>query len=168
MDLHTIEIEKTGLIFFDVLNGYYHEASDAAKQKKKPMVDNAVRLMKTARKVGMPIFFAKGSHREDEGTTVLLNSGERGEEQLVVRKTRGLAEKALVAIRAVRIIGAAITDETGKRERGLGLIKRFEQALLDKPRPTHGEQRNVALSVGGRREIRLRTSAGRSTSTSCR
>jgi ureidoacrylate peracid hydrolase len=74
MDLHTIEIEKTGLIFFDVLNGYYHQASDAAKQKKKPMVDNAVRLMKTARKVGMPIFFAKGGHREDEGTTVLLKT----------------------------------------------------------------------------------------------
>jgi nicotinamidase-related amidase len=74
MDLNTIEIKKTGLLFFDVLNGYYHEASEAAKQKKKPMVDNAVRLMKTARKLGIPIFFAKGSHREDEGTTVLLKT----------------------------------------------------------------------------------------------
>jgi ureidoacrylate peracid hydrolase len=74
MDLHTMEIEKTGLLFFDVLNGYYHEASDTAKQKKKPMVDNAVRLMKSARKAGIPIFFAKGSHREDEGTTVLLKT----------------------------------------------------------------------------------------------
>lgn len=50
MDLHTMETEKTGLLFFDVLNGYYHAASEAAKQKKKPMVDNAVRLMNTARK----------------------------------------------------------------------------------------------------------------------
>jgi ureidoacrylate peracid hydrolase len=74
MDLNTIEIKKTGLLFFDVLNGYYHEASDAAKQKKKPMVDHAVRLMKTARKARIPIFFAKGSHREDEGTTVLLKT----------------------------------------------------------------------------------------------
>jgi nicotinamidase-related amidase len=74
MDLNTIEIKKTGLLFFDLLNGYYHEASDAAKQKKKPMVDNAARLMRTARQVGMPIFFAKGSHREDEGTTVLLKT----------------------------------------------------------------------------------------------
>ncbi len=74
MDLNTMEIEKTGLLFFDVLNGYYHEASDTAKQKKKPMVDNAVRLMKSARKAGIPIFFAKGSHREDEGTTVLLKT----------------------------------------------------------------------------------------------
>ena len=74
MDLNTIEIKKTGLLFFDLLNGYYHEASDAAKQKKQPMVDNAARLMRAARQVGMPIVFAKGSHREDEGTTVLLNT----------------------------------------------------------------------------------------------
>jgi ureidoacrylate peracid hydrolase len=74
MDLNTIEIQKTGLLFFDILNGYYHEASAAAKQKKKPMVDNAVRLMKAARKTGIPIFFAKGSHREDEGTTILLKT----------------------------------------------------------------------------------------------
>ena len=74
MDLNTIEIQKTGLLFFDILNGYYHETGAAAKQKKKPMVDNAVRLMKAARKTGMPIFFAQGSHREDEGTTVLLRT----------------------------------------------------------------------------------------------
>ena len=65
MELDRIEIDQTALLFFDILNGYYHEASDAAKQRKKPMVDNAVRLMKAARRTGMPIFFAKGSHRED-------------------------------------------------------------------------------------------------------
>lgn len=74
MDLNRIEIEKTGLLFFDVLNGYYHLASPAAKERKKPMIDNAVLLMKAARKTGIPIFFGKGSHREDEGTTVLINS----------------------------------------------------------------------------------------------
>ena len=26
MDLNRIEIKKTGLLFFDLLNGYYHEA----------------------------------------------------------------------------------------------------------------------------------------------
>ena len=74
MDLHRIDIEKTGLLFFDILNGYYHLASAAAKERKKPMVDNAVGLMKAARKTGIPIFFAQGSHREDEGTTVLTNT----------------------------------------------------------------------------------------------
>jgi nicotinamidase-related amidase len=74
MDLNRIEINKTGLLFFDVLNGYYHLASPAAKERKKPMIDNAVLLMKAARKALMPIFFAMGSHREDEGTTVLINT----------------------------------------------------------------------------------------------
>ena len=74
MDVNRIEIEKTGLLFFDVLNGYYHQASAAAKARKKPMIDNAVLLMKAARKFGLPILFAKGSHREDEGTTVLINT----------------------------------------------------------------------------------------------
>lgn len=74
MDLNRIEIDKTGLLFFDVLNGYYHLASSAAKERKKPMIDNAVLLMKAARKARMPIFFATGSHREDEGTTVLINT----------------------------------------------------------------------------------------------
>jgi nicotinamidase-related amidase len=74
MDLNRIELKKTGLLFFDILNGYYHEAGEAAKQRKKPMVDNAVRLMKAARTAGIPIFFAQGSHREDEGTTVLLKT----------------------------------------------------------------------------------------------
>ena len=74
MDLNRIEIDETGLLFFDVLNGYYHLASPAAKERKKPMIDNAVLLMKAARKTRMPIFFAMGSHREDEGTTVLINT----------------------------------------------------------------------------------------------
>ena len=72
MNLNQIELQRTGLLFFDILNGYYHEASAAAKQRKKPMVDNAVRLMKAARSAVIPIYFAKGSHREDEGTSVLL------------------------------------------------------------------------------------------------
>ena len=72
MNLSEIELQRTGLLFFDLLNGYYHEASAAAKQRKKPMVDNAVRLMKAARSAAIPIYFAKGDHREDEGTSVLL------------------------------------------------------------------------------------------------
>lgn len=74
MDLNRIEIDRTGLLFFDILNGYYHQAGAAAKARKKPMIDNAVLLMKAARKAHIPIFFAKGSHRQDEGTTVLINT----------------------------------------------------------------------------------------------
>ena len=36
------------------------------------MVENAVRLMKTARKAGLPIFFAKGNLRKDGATSALI------------------------------------------------------------------------------------------------
>jgi nicotinamidase-related amidase len=65
MNLDQIELKKTAILFFDILNGYYHEASDANKARKKPMVEGAVRLMKAGRQAGIPIFFAKGDHRSD-------------------------------------------------------------------------------------------------------
>jgi ureidoacrylate peracid hydrolase len=65
MNLNEIDIEKTALLFFDMLNGFYHEAGDAKKARMKPMIDNAVRLMKDGRQAKMPIFFAKGNHRPD-------------------------------------------------------------------------------------------------------
>ena len=45
MNLNEIDIEKTALLFFDMLNGFYHKAGDAKKARMKPMIDNAVRLM---------------------------------------------------------------------------------------------------------------------------
>lgn len=65
MNLNEVDIEKTALLFFDMLNGFYHEAGDARKARMKPMIDNAVRLMKGRRQTKMPISFAKGSHRPD-------------------------------------------------------------------------------------------------------
>ena len=49
MTLNEVDIEKTALLFFDMLNGFYHEAADAKKARMKPMIDNAVRLMKGGR-----------------------------------------------------------------------------------------------------------------------
>ena len=68
MNLNQIELQKTAILFFDILNGYYHEAGETAKARKKPMVDNAVRLMKAGREDKIPIFFAKGNHRVDSST----------------------------------------------------------------------------------------------------
>ena len=65
-----IEINKTGILFFDILNGYYHQANERAKARKKPMVEGAVRLMKAGREARIPIFFAKGNHRPDGATSV--------------------------------------------------------------------------------------------------
>ncbi|MBI4526319.1 MAG: cysteine hydrolase [Deltaproteobacteria bacterium] len=72
MNLNDIELKKTAILFFDILNGYYHEAGEAAKARKKPMVDGAVRLMKAGRQAGIPIFFAKGNHRVDSATSALI------------------------------------------------------------------------------------------------
>ena len=72
MELNQLEINKTALLFFDLLSGYYDAMGEAIKARKKPMVDNAVRLMKAARKSQIPIFFAKGNLREDGATTALV------------------------------------------------------------------------------------------------
>ena len=72
MGLDDLEIKKTAILFFDILNGYYHAAEGDAKARMKPMVDNAVRLMKAGREAGMPIFFAHGNHRSDSSTSALL------------------------------------------------------------------------------------------------
>lgn len=72
MGLNDIEIRKTGLLFFDILNGYYHSGNAAARARMKPWVDNAVRLMKAGRQAGLPIFFAQGHHRPDNLTSALI------------------------------------------------------------------------------------------------
>ena len=72
MGLNDIELRKTAILFFDILNGYYHKAELAAKARMKPMVDNAARLMRAGREAKIPIFFAKGNHRPDGATTAVL------------------------------------------------------------------------------------------------
>ena len=69
MNVDELDIKKTGILFFDILNGYYHLANERLKARMKPMVENAVRLMKAGRQTGMPIFFAKGNNRADSKTT---------------------------------------------------------------------------------------------------
>jgi len=72
MNVNQLELEKTAILFFDILNGYYHKAEEAGKARMKPMVDNAVRLMKAGREAGIPIFFAKGNHRADSATSAVI------------------------------------------------------------------------------------------------
>jgi nicotinamidase-related amidase len=72
MNINDFDIKKSAVLFFDILNGYYHMQDDAKKARVKPMVDNAVRLMKAGREAGIPIFFAKGNHRPDAATSSLI------------------------------------------------------------------------------------------------
>ena len=69
MELNQIQSKKTGILFFDMLNCFYHHAGEEVKARKKTMVENAVRLMKTGREARIPIFFAKGNHRADNATS---------------------------------------------------------------------------------------------------
>lgn len=65
MNVNELNVRKTGLLFFDMLNVYYHGASAEVKMRMKPVVDNAVRLMNAARPNKMPIFYAMANHRAD-------------------------------------------------------------------------------------------------------
>ena len=65
MNVNELNVKKTGLLFFDLLNVYYHGANEETQKRMKPVVDNAVRLMNTARQVSMPIFYALANHRPD-------------------------------------------------------------------------------------------------------
>jgi ureidoacrylate peracid hydrolase len=72
MNVNDLDVKKTGVLFFDILNGYYHDAAPDKKAQMKPWIDNAVRLMKAGRAAGLPIFFAKGNHRRDGATSKTL------------------------------------------------------------------------------------------------
>ena len=72
MNVHRIELQKTGLLFFDMLNVYYHGASEETQKRMKPVVDNAVRLMQAARRSGMLIFYAMANHRKDGESRSLI------------------------------------------------------------------------------------------------
>jgi hypothetical protein len=38
MDTGKIKLKKTAVLYFDMLNGYFHGMDKAAKARKKPMV----------------------------------------------------------------------------------------------------------------------------------
>jgi ureidoacrylate peracid hydrolase len=65
MNVNQLDIHKTSLLFFDMLNVYYHGASEETKKRMKPVVDNAVRLMNAARQNRMLIAYAMANHRPD-------------------------------------------------------------------------------------------------------
>ena len=65
MNVNRLELKKTALLFFDMLNIYYHGASEDTKKRMKPVVDNAVRLMNAARQNQILICYAMANHRSD-------------------------------------------------------------------------------------------------------
>jgi ureidoacrylate peracid hydrolase len=65
MNVKDLDTKKTALLFFDLLNVYYHAAPAEIQKRMKPVVDNAVRLMNAARQSAIPIFYAMANHRKD-------------------------------------------------------------------------------------------------------
>jgi nicotinamidase-related amidase len=65
MNIDELNVKKTGLLFFDMLNVYYRGASLETQKRMKPVLDNAVRLMDAARQASMPIYYALANHRPD-------------------------------------------------------------------------------------------------------
>ena len=65
MNVNHLDPRKTALLFFDMLNVYYHGAPEETQKKMKPIVDNAVRLRDGARQAKIPIFYAMANHRPD-------------------------------------------------------------------------------------------------------
>jgi nicotinamidase-related amidase len=72
MNVNELTVIKTGLLFFDMLNVYYHGAPEETKKRMKPVVDNAVRLMNGARRASLPIFYAMANHRPDGESRSLI------------------------------------------------------------------------------------------------
>ena len=72
MNINHFGLKKTGMLFFDILNGYVPAPDPDKSRVLNPWILNAVRLSKAARAAGLPLFFAKGNHRPDNATTALL------------------------------------------------------------------------------------------------
>jgi len=72
MNVNHLDTKKTALLFFDMLNVYYHGAPEETKRRMRPVVENAVRLMNGARQNGMLITYAMANHRPDGQSRSLI------------------------------------------------------------------------------------------------
>jgi ureidoacrylate peracid hydrolase len=72
MSYAAIDPKKTGLLYFDVLNGYYNHGDEERTKQQAPVVANYIRLRALADAHGMAVYFAKADHRGDGADTALL------------------------------------------------------------------------------------------------
>jgi len=71
MNVKDLDLKKTGLLFFDILNGYVAQPEPGKPRALKPWIQNAVKLSNAGRAAGLPVFFAKGNHRPDGATSAV-------------------------------------------------------------------------------------------------
>lgn len=69
----SLSAKNTGLILFDVLNGFLHPSDKEGKNylKNYNILSNLQRLLAGARNVGMTIFYPMGAHAADGSDTVI-------------------------------------------------------------------------------------------------
>src|SRR6266498_2941632 len=87
MNVNYLNNRQTALLFFDMLNVYYHGAPEETKKRMKPAVDNAVRLMNTARQNGILVAYAMANHRPDGECNPTVHGATEGSwEQKVIEE----------------------------------------------------------------------------------
>jgi ureidoacrylate peracid hydrolase len=60
----------TALLFFDMLNGYIKEEGAVVRERYRPVIDAATRLLDAARASSMMVVYASANHRTDNATSV--------------------------------------------------------------------------------------------------
>jgi nicotinamidase-related amidase len=73
MGLNEINGKQTGLLFFDMIKGFYDDVPAPKRARLQPIVDSAALIMRAGREAGLPIFFARGMHRADGNTSTQIN-----------------------------------------------------------------------------------------------
>ncbi len=87
MNVNYLNNRQTALLFFDMLNVYYHGAPEETKKRMKPAVDNAVRLMNTARQNGILVAYAMANHRPDgESRSMIVTDTDIGPTASAIRR----------------------------------------------------------------------------------
>ena len=72
MTYYTIDPNKTGVLFFDMLKEGFGTHDEEYLEKKASIVANAVRIREAADAHGIPVFFAKADHRQDGKDAAIL------------------------------------------------------------------------------------------------
>ena len=63
--VNKLEVGRTALLFFDMLNVYYHGAPVEKKERMRPVVDSAAHLLEVARAASLHVAYAQANHRPD-------------------------------------------------------------------------------------------------------
>jgi ureidoacrylate peracid hydrolase len=67
-----LDLERTALLFFDMLNGHVKKNDPATKARCAPVIACAVRLLEAARRSGVVVMYAAADHRADNATSAHL------------------------------------------------------------------------------------------------